>query len=217
MDESWLMINSERRSYSPATGNWQLQGFVNQALLRGLEVKGPDAGRDLRHSMIWTDLGARARELVKGMTRVTSDRLMSIFIREHREILNVCPAGVDWSLSEHLGGAGLPLSREMSEFARRCGTRLLMLPVERREELIRVPKNSSKNVISHIMSMIEEEMLNQHEKERVLNPSNKLPSMWDCRRWDEKDELVPSEILVGRMLCVFLHLEYDTEVNITKR
>lgn len=61
------MINSERRVYSPATGKWHFEGFVNQALLRGLEQKGPNAGRDLRPSMIWKDLGCRSRELVRGI------------------------------------------------------------------------------------------------------------------------------------------------------
>lgn len=143
MDDRWLMINSERRVYSPISKSWSLHGFVNQALLRGLEIKGPNAGRDLRPFMIWTDLGSRARELVRGFEANTADGLLSVFVREHSRILKGCPAGIDWSFSEHLGGAGLPFSRPVGEFPKRCGSLIARLPVEDRESLIRVPRAGS--------------------------------------------------------------------------
>lgn len=98
----------------------------------------------------------------------------------------------------------MPLSRKLDVTPARVGTAIACLPVSSREHLIRWPKLGSKTLIQKLMADIEEELLDKVTPERVRNPSSQLPSMWDCRMWDDQDEMVPTEILIGRLLHTLL-------------
>jgi hypothetical protein len=107
----FLIMNSECRTPYEVDGivRWDRVGFINQALLTGYEKKGIYAGEDLKPSMTWRDLGARARELVEDLPDKVVHRVMDRFVYNHRDILSTVPPGISRNVNESLGGVGLPV------------------------------------------------------------------------------------------------------------
>jgi len=152
----FLIMNSECRvvrivEYGPRTidgvpalrlPTWKLVGFLNQSLLRGFEKKGIDAGKDLKPTMGWWQLGARARELVEGVSKSVAKRWLKMFVLYHHEVLEQVPAGVSWTASEALGGVGLPdpEDREIPERELKFHAFVACLDESKRAKLLRYPK-----------------------------------------------------------------------------
>jgi len=164
----FLIMNSECRlvrvvEYGPRTidgvpalrlPTWKYVGFLNQALLRGFEKKGQDAGKDLKPTMGWWQLGARARELVEGIPGSVAKRWLQAFVLYHHEVLKLVPSGVSWTASEHLGGVGLPdpEAREIPERELKFHAYISCLNEKRRAKLLSYPKFTRKSWLDQTLA-----------------------------------------------------------------
>lgn len=87
--------------------------FINLGLLYGTKrSSGKLKAKDIATG--FEDLGKRCVELVRGHNQFMKDELVRIFIREHRELLDMAGPR-PWFLPPHLGGLGLPTGRPLSE------------------------------------------------------------------------------------------------------
>jgi len=98
--DQWLQINSENFLYS--SGEFVSCPYINFSLTSDKQSR----GNEVRH---WTGLGAAARAFVEGFDDKEAERLLTIFLRRQKPLLEQAPAGISWWLPEHLGGLGLPL------------------------------------------------------------------------------------------------------------
>jgi len=115
MSTHFCIMNSEGRlATQPSSGDgegvvtWKQVTFLNQALLRGFEKKGTNAGEDLKPTMGWWQLGPRAQELCYKAPSSVSAVWLRAFIAYHDAILRTVPAGVSWYAAQAVGGVGLP-------------------------------------------------------------------------------------------------------------
>jgi hypothetical protein len=96
----FLQINSE--NFILEDGKFVSIPYINFSLCNPVKAKGGEP----RH---WSDLGATARQFVKGHDDSVKPRLMQIFIRRQSIRYNKqIPSGMSWWLPECLGGLGLP-------------------------------------------------------------------------------------------------------------
>jgi hypothetical protein len=157
ISKEFMIMNSECRCPLTVAGilkKWDYVGFLNQALLRGYEKKGIFAGDDLKPTMTWRDLGARARELVTGLPQKTASHALTEFIRCHKTVLADVPQTCSWWVSEQLGGVGLPnvdgvpITTENLQTA----TRVSCLDIEARMKLLSKPKATRKGLLDQLLS-----------------------------------------------------------------
>jgi len=64
--------------------------------------------KDLKPTMGWWELGARARELIQGVPETHAKRFLSRFMSIHQSVLDKVPSCCSYWASEYLGGVGLP-------------------------------------------------------------------------------------------------------------
>jgi hypothetical protein len=115
-------------------------GGLNQALLRGFEKKGQEAGQDLKPTMGWWELGARAQELVLDVPEPVGRRWMEIFRVYHAAILKTVPPGVQFGATPRLGGVGLPYCPPASDDGRKFHTAIALLDETSRQKLLSPPR-----------------------------------------------------------------------------
>jgi len=168
LSHSFCIMNSEARvpethkavGEGPAMVKWTTVGGLNQALLTGYEKKGPGSGRSLKGEMAWTELGARAHELVSGIPEPVADRWLSRFIAEHKQVFAQVPAGTPWFVSRALGGVGLPLlpsrASQVSEQNLRFAALISCLPEDLRERLTSWPKRRTSSWLDRQLAASEE-------------------------------------------------------------
>jgi hypothetical protein len=119
----FLQINSE--NFILEDGKFVSVPYINFSLCNATKAKGGEE----RH---WSDLGATARQFLKGHDDSVKPHLMSVFIRRQGIKSNSkIPRGMSWWLPESLGGLGLPfwcpdkdIEKEISPQQRRLATYL---------------------------------------------------------------------------------------------
>jgi len=119
----FLQINSENFILErDDEGRYQFESvpYHNFSLCSAQKAKG---GED-RH---WSDLGSSARHFIKGFDPKEQDRMISVFIRRQRPLLNKAPDKISWFLPECLGGLGIPWLRDPAELERETTYRQRLL------------------------------------------------------------------------------------------
>jgi len=96
----WLQINSV--NFLLTGDAFEAIPYYNFSLCNETKSK----GNDTRH---WSDLGAAAREFVRGHDDKVKSHLIQFFLRRQRKLLAKCPTGISWWLPECLGGLGIPI------------------------------------------------------------------------------------------------------------
>jgi len=108
--------------------------YVNAGLLLGIKRSGQQMGLgDLAGGTDW-DIGTRAKELLRQTPTHMHERVMRVFINQHRDLLN--KARVPWYIPQWLGGLGIPEGAwgEASELDRRVAHRILLRWKEERPQ-----------------------------------------------------------------------------------
>lgn len=80
--------------------------YVNLGLLYGMKRSGLVGLKDAAPTGENRSIGSRARELYRNSPSWLRDRVMTLFVAHHRDVLKA--VRVPWFISEHLGGLGLP-------------------------------------------------------------------------------------------------------------
>ncbi len=110
--KKFVMLNSE--AYQPVTDpltglrTMRRVPWVNNGLLRPSSAKG-DEPRDFTH------LGSISKTFLKGATDEWGperERLLSVFLYRHGNLLKKAPSGISWFLPKHLGGLGIYCSEK---------------------------------------------------------------------------------------------------------
>jgi len=91
-----------------STPHWfETVPYVNLGFCRPFDPKG---GRE----RTYRDLPGLARKFIEGFPLERADAMMTTFLRSHAGLLSSIPEGMSYWLPVHLGGLGLPVTRELS-------------------------------------------------------------------------------------------------------